>query len=74
MLAGGVCTVGPELCTVVAGAVDDDEPPTAAAAAVAYRTGNAAGGLDDNPFFTMLDIGCDEADIGGGGFGATIGS
>ena len=44
------------------------EPPTAAAAAAAYRTGNCVGGRDGKPFRSTLDMGCEDVDIGGGGF------
>ena len=55
---------------VVAGRAVDDEFPTAAAAAAAYRTGRAAGtgGRGGRPFLSTLDIGCEDVDIGGGGF------
>ena len=52
---------------VVEGAVED-VLPTAAAAAAAYRTGREAGGREGKPFLSTLDMGCEEVDIGGGGF------
>lgn len=65
-----VGAVALEVWPAADGVDNEDVLLTAAAAAVAYRTGNAAGGREGKPFFSTLDIGCDEADIGGGGFGA----